>query len=133
MSISSIKDLHFNYDFNEARQLHETNLPDEYIEKCGELTPRRVSGDAVAVAIHIDHIENTATVIDQTETIDDSDKESLSQTSIVKDEGHSDMETCSSAQDVRNSMLFGPCSPYHFLAPSFSTRYPLSVNLKAIR
>jgi hypothetical protein len=48
MSIPSIKDLHFNYDFNEARQLHETNLPDEYIEKCGELTPRRVSGDAVA-------------------------------------------------------------------------------------
>jgi hypothetical protein len=87
----------------------------------------------ITVAIHIDHIENTATVIDQTETIDDSDKESLSQTSIVKDEGHSDMETCSSAQDVRNFMLFGPCSPYHFLAPSFSTRYPLSVSLKAIR
>jgi len=32
----------------------------------------------ITVAIHIDHIENTATVIDQTETIDDSGKENLS-------------------------------------------------------
>jgi hypothetical protein len=48
MFITSIKDLHFNYDFNEARQLHETNPLDECIENCCELTPRRVSGDAVA-------------------------------------------------------------------------------------